>query len=303
MITEEKALDIFEKYKSGFHYIPCDLCGSTSHKIISQRDKYGLPCNVVICKCCGLSFFNPCWNKDTYNNFYKQDYRVITGTDSEIDEYHFLEKKSFSHYLIDNFFVQLDAEVPSNWKVLDVGCHIGAIMDAFSERLGCEVIGIEPGEKASEFAREKGLNVITGTLENVYLKENDFDLILLLRTMNHLSTPSSSLGKLRSLLKPSGKLWIDVDDVVQASSRFRFYSQVDHPYMYSYLTFKNMLVVNGLKPIMAKRDLQKPYKYHFFSVKDRPQKPSYPELRRTYLRVMKTLWINQIKNSLHQIIH
>lgn len=88
--------------------------------------------------------------------------------------------------------------------MLDVGASAGGVVQGLVWTTGCRAIGIEPSTEESEFARSRGANVRTGTLETVELEPASFDLALLLGTIDHLLDPFGDLRRIRALLKPSG---------------------------------------------------------------------------------------------------
>ncbi|MBL7183339.1 MAG: class I SAM-dependent methyltransferase [Anaerolineae bacterium] len=81
-------------------------------------------------------------------------------------------------------------------RLLDVGCHIGVFLGIAQER-GWAAWGIEPSRWAAREARGRGLQVIEGTLDDVHLAGESFDVITLWDVIEHLTDP------LRELREPS----------------------------------------------------------------------------------------------------
>jgi SAM-dependent methyltransferase len=92
-------------------------------------------------------------------------------------------------------------------RALDVGCSSGAWLEV-SARRGWEAIGIEPGAQTARGARERGLDVRLGTLEEVApeLPEDSFDLISFWDVLEHVRDPRRELAAALRLLASGGVL-------------------------------------------------------------------------------------------------
>jgi 2-polyprenyl-3-methyl-5-hydroxy-6-metoxy-1,4-benzoquinol methylase len=97
-------------------------------------------------------------------------------------------------------------ENASGSRLLDVGAHFGNLVAAASA-LGFEAQGVDPDPVASGAAREKGRNVLTGTIEDV---DGPFDVIVMNAVLEHILDLRSFLGAAARLLVPSGRAFIFV---------------------------------------------------------------------------------------------
>lgn len=105
-------------------------------------------------------------------------------------------------------------------RLLDIGCGNGQFLARMRD-LGWEVMGIEPDPEAVRIAREHfGLEVIQGTVEEVKLPEQSFDVITMNHVVEHLLEPVVVLTKLRRLLKPGGKFIIVTPNAASLGRRF-----------------------------------------------------------------------------------
>lgn len=66
-------------------------------------------------------------------------------------------------------------------KILEVGCSNGFQLNRFREEFGCECFGVDPSPKAISdgLARFPGLNLATGTAENLQYEDGSFDTVIL----------------------------------------------------------------------------------------------------------------------------
>lgn len=101
-------------------------------------------------------------------------------------------------------------------RLLDVGCGPGTFLLVARER-GWHVRGVEPTPEPALIAREAGLDVFNGVIED--LPEDaaiGFDAITSFEVLEHVSRPASILGKMRSLLRPGGRLLLSVPNLDDA---------------------------------------------------------------------------------------
>jgi SAM-dependent methyltransferase len=94
-------------------------------------------------------------------------------------------------------------------RLLDVGCGSGAFLAQMAE-LGWRTEGIDPDPAAVAGAREAGLRVTQGTLEDLDPGEHAgaFDAVTLSHVVEHLHDPAGDLRRINLLLRPGGLLWI-----------------------------------------------------------------------------------------------
>ena len=77
-------------------------------------------------------------------------------------------------------------------------------------RVGMEAEGIDPSEFAVSAAREAGLNVRRGILQEAAYPTARFDVITMCQVLEHTDNPLEILGECRRILKPGGELVVGV---------------------------------------------------------------------------------------------
>ena len=88
--------------------------------------------------------------------------------------------------------------------VLDVGCGTGIVARRF-QALGCRVLGIDPDERMSAFARSRGLDVEVSTFEAWPAAGRSFDAVVSGQAW-HWVDPVAGVVKAGEVLRPRGVL-------------------------------------------------------------------------------------------------
>jgi transcription elongation factor Elf1 len=79
-IQKAAKLSIEQKIASGvyrFENAVCPVCNSVDYEQLAEKDRYGLYCNTVICKNCGLLITTPMMTQESLNLFYSEDYDTL----------------------------------------------------------------------------------------------------------------------------------------------------------------------------------------------------------------------------------
>ena len=94
-------------------------------------------------------------------------------------------------------------------RILDAGCGSGRNMLELAPH--GEVTGVELSLPSAELARARGLGeVIGGSLEELPLADNSFDLAVCLDVVEHLQDDERALRELRRVVAPGGALLVTV---------------------------------------------------------------------------------------------
>lgn len=101
---------------------------------------------------------------------------------------------------------------PADIRLVDVGCSRGQFVD-FAAQAGFAAEGVEPAKHIAATARESGLNVHTGLLEDQHYPDAAFDVATLFEVVEHLREPLPLLQECRRILKPGGILVISTGNV------------------------------------------------------------------------------------------
>ncbi len=101
-------------------------------------------------------------------------------------------------------------------RILEIGCGSGVTgLKLKKEGKAKEVIGIEISEENAKNAENNIDKVYLGNVETIELpfKDNEFDYIILGDVIEHLYDPWLLLSKIKSYLKPDGKIIASIPNV------------------------------------------------------------------------------------------
>lgn len=115
-------------------------------------------------------------------------------------------------------------------KILDLGCGMGAIAQE-AQKIG-DYYGVDVSEKAVNFCKRRGIeNVKQGDALHVPYEDDQFDIVLLLDTIEHVEDDFGVMDEVRRVLRPQGMvivtapafkfLWGPSDVTFQHFRRYR----------------------------------------------------------------------------------
>ncbi|MBI4786626.1 MAG: class I SAM-dependent methyltransferase [Chloroflexi bacterium] len=242
--------------------IACNLCGSRESQLLylsslthSTPDAsdfrctsaaYGVHPPIVRCRKCHLVYANPRW-----------DSSVVRESYSVVEDPTYVEERegrvlTFSRNL--KPFEDLIARNSHTRRLLDVGCHIGVMVELAKER-GWDAWGVEPSTWAAEQARANGLHVLTGTLADVGLEENYFDVVTMWDVIEHLTDPAAEIRQIQRVLKPGGIFVVHTIDIESLFARLMGprwpWLMEMHLYYFSPRTLGKMLEQTGFEVIRS----------------------------------------------------
>ena len=196
----------------------------------SQSDKnneFKAEMNVYFCEDCGYASV-PC---SVDRSVFFEDYYYLSSVNKELNN-HFIDLAEEIYQKKFNF-------------VVDVGSNDGILLRPLKER-GVKFLGVDPSENVSKIANDNGLTTIVGffdesMVEHIHKEYGKPDLITASSVFTHLDDPLSFFGNVKNLLRPNGRLIIEVEYLQKIISDFafeRFY--FDRPHYYSLKSLAKM---------------------------------------------------------------
>ena len=176
----------------------CNMCGSDRNAVL-LRDGLSYY-SVIRCESCGLAFAAPQPSPDEIESFYKDDYTYFTP---QYEKSH--RNKDYKKAL------QVLGEIEefcSNGHLLDVGSAVGTFLSAAQDR-GWEPEGLEISEDASRIARQRGFLVHSGSIEDVSIRKDFYDVVTMMDSLEHVRNPLDALRKINLSMRRNGLIVIE----------------------------------------------------------------------------------------------
>jgi SAM-dependent methyltransferase len=202
------------------------------------------------CSECGIVFLHPIMTPEEERGFYGGDftqYMAARGQAGGADPEQSFEKWKPEG---ERRRALLEPWLEPGLSVLEIGSATAFLLEAIRPYVGDELVGIEPGEDFREFSRSR-LGIEAHPTRDA-VADRRFDLVLSYYVVEHLRDPVGELSRWRELLKPGGRVAIEVPNVDDALVRYwnveafdRFYWQKAHYFNYSHQTLAMVLTMAG----------------------------------------------------------
>ncbi|HWB51569.1 MAG TPA: class I SAM-dependent methyltransferase [Stellaceae bacterium] len=124
----------------------------------------------------------------------------------------------------------LHTMMPSNARVLDVGCGTGAVTLIANRGKNNELWGIEPEPERARLAGVRGIRVTCGTLDRAFVEGHPpFDVVMLADVLEHVAAPGELLERAASAVKPDGLVLLSVPNAAHWTMRLHLlYGRFDY---------------------------------------------------------------------------
>ena len=199
--------------------VPCNLCGSNDLETVydarkdlerdhALSDKFRasgdelLTLPLVRCRRCSLLFVNPRHRASDMLDGYAAgaDPAYVSQMDARVR----------------TFAGTIDAITrlrPSRGRILDIGTAAGAFLKAAADA-GWDATGIEPNGWLAAWGRDRyGVDIRVGSIDEVDLPRQNFDVVTLWDVIEHTPDPMHVLRRVHDLLVPGGLLIVNYPDI------------------------------------------------------------------------------------------
>ena len=219
--------------------VACNGCGgeeTTLYAASPEGDR------VVRCARCGLIYTNPRLRTDLTGQ------RLDDGDQEELAKDYGAERALY-RARFDERLDWMASRLPSDARVLDIGCAWGYFLDQ-GRRRGLQMYGVEISPRTAAFAKQACPNVHVGELGTAPWPERFFDAATLWHTLEHLPDPSGVLRQVHRLLKPGGRLFLEVPDIgsriaQNQKERWVHFRPLSHLYYFDRTTLGALLEKTG----------------------------------------------------------
>lgn len=170
----------------------CSPDSTASHKVARYRES-----DIRACDACGLGFTDPPPGDVPYED---EDFHLATKSSPDARS---AWKDYCYQWAYRSTLGLVKKALPAGGKVMDIGCGEGTFLRILNEA-GYETIGLEPSRSAVARARENGLNVSAGRLDDPVQFEKA-DLVLMSHVLEHIADVPAALRR-GSAIAPGGYL-------------------------------------------------------------------------------------------------
>lgn len=229
----------------------CVLCKNSTFQVIKKKVRYNIPIRVVKCKKCSLvSLDKPSSNVIDYSEpDYRAKYTSILGKTLSPKEFFDLQIQ-FQPARVE----RVSTLLKKKYKVLEIGSSTGHFLYSIKKKVN-EVIGIELDHNYAKFSRKHcKLKIIEESISEAKLPSNYFDVIFMFQVFEHIQDPLDFLKECKKILKPHGKIYLEVPNIDDAllkvfniSAFNKRYYRAPHTYYYSIYTLKKLLKKAGFE--------------------------------------------------------
>lgn len=232
-------------------WIDCATCGVDETRPFLGRGRLA-PRHLVQCRRCGLVYTNPRPTPAQVGQFF---------TDRYIPDGRKLERE-LGRYRAESLAreAELVKRLVTGGRILDVGCAGGQLLAHFPAT-AWERHGVEPSPLAAAEAEGRGITVHRGLLGEVALPDQlRFEVVTCLDVLCLSATPANDLQRIHTLLKPDGRLVIDLPGYLYRVARnlgplcwlinrrwSNFLAGSPHLYLFSPASLERMLARTGFR--------------------------------------------------------
>jgi 2-polyprenyl-3-methyl-5-hydroxy-6-metoxy-1,4-benzoquinol methylase len=244
-----------------FEQVVCPICEHTEYELLAEKDRYGLYCNTVICKTCGLLITNPAMTKVSLDSFYSDDYRELYVGLKKAQRPFFTEQYKHGKRIAD--FIKNCTDISlQNLFILEVGCGAGGILSAFKEE-GAETLGLDLGSDYLEYGvQEHNLCLQQGSIENYTGRKPD--IIIYSHVLEHCQLPNE-LFNIKKISHEKTLIYIEVPGLLSVHKNyvdFMLYLQNAHLFHFSLGTLTNLLSKYGFSLVYGDENISSLFAIH-----------------------------------------
>jgi SAM-dependent methyltransferase len=195
-------------------YTRCCVCESSDATVVGRGEDFEYHTSpdtfsAVRCNSCGLIYLNPRPTISEFEKFYPPTYHAYNFSKKDFGFVYTVRSWLEARRLLDHC-----RNLPDDANILDVGCgdgfHLG-LLRRFGKR-SWNLEGIDIDKEAVDRASELGLKVYVGSVDEMDLPNENYDLVLLIMSIEHVEYPDKVLRRINKLLKKGGRAVIVTDN-------------------------------------------------------------------------------------------
>lgn len=196
----------------------CPICQLTNFNLfLSIKDHFLSKeiFHIMQCSSCGFRFVNPRPNTSDMKHYYQSE-SYISHDASKSDLLSQIYKLARNISLRNKYY--LVRQYCETGPILDFGCGTGEFL-AYCKKKRHQVVGIEPNDKARDFAINQQKLAVFTDLNSLGVNLRTFDCITLWHVLEHVHDLDQTLTKINNLLSSKGTLIIAVPNCNSPDAR------------------------------------------------------------------------------------
>lgn len=161
------------------------------------------------CNSCDLVYLNPRPSVSEFERIYPPNYHAFDFSEEDFGFVHKIRSRLEAKRLL-----EWCKDLPDDARIIDVGCGDGFHLRLLREfgKQSWQLEGVDISNQAAEMAEKSGLTVHHGSVEEIGLPKNTYDLAFMIQTIEHVEKPDAVLSAVREILKPNGRVVIVTDN-------------------------------------------------------------------------------------------
>lgn len=194
--------------------VRCCVCESDNATIIGTGEDFEYHTSpdtfsALQCNSCGLVYLNPRPEVSEFERIYPPDYHAFDFSEEDFGFVYKVRSKLEAKRVL-----SWCKGLPNDAKIIDIGCgdgfHLSLLQKYGNKKWTLE--GVDIDRRAAKMAMDKGLKVHVGSIDEIDLPKNYYDLAIMVQTIEHVAEPAEVLRAVREILKPGGKVVVVTDN-------------------------------------------------------------------------------------------
>ena len=195
-------------------FVNCCVCESRDATVIGKGEDFEYHTSpdtfsAMQCNACGLVYLNPRPTINEFEKIYPSTYHAYNFSKKNFGFVYKIRSRLEAWRLLNHC-----RNLPDDARILDVGCGDGFHLNLLRKfgKKTWSLEGVDIDNRAVEAAIRSGVKAHLGTVEEIDLPHENYDLVFMIQTIEHVEKPDEVLRAIHKLLRKGGRLVIVTDN-------------------------------------------------------------------------------------------